>query len=547
MNLTFFSGTTATIGLAALAGGLYWLQRLRVRHREVPVVTALFWREAVEETRARELRLRFRHPLAYAFILAICAALWLAAAGLRFETGTDRQLVLLLDGSAGMARGTRFEDAAQSMRETLDGLPVSKRSAYFCGSTRTALLLPGEELAWFDKRLAGLAPEAAPASLEKHLHGLATTSSDERPTTVIVYGDAHLDAAALDLLPAHFELITPAVSRQPAAECGITAFGITPAASGDSAAVDVLVEVSGSVQRELDLVLRGAPLELVPEESTDGMRRRLLYRDLPANGETLVARLRGSDELSADDEAAFVLPLRRRVRVQADAALPQVVARVLASDPAVQLVDQGADVQFGGTLTASSPGFVVDAGISGIVVTAPADDATLAGFLRRVDALASEGGSFAMLSVETGAVPSVRLAMTALDEEAGWTQSRSFPLFIAEATRWLAGQVDGTRWVAAGRAVDDDRAFTDEAGRVLDPLGAGFTPPVAQLYTATAGPLLSAALLDRTTTLDAESAFRVDDPSLVERDPLDLVHWLALLAFVALLIEWALVRRGRMP
>ena len=107
MNLTFFSGAVTAAGIAALAGGLFWLQRLRVRHREVPVVTALFWREAVEETRARELRLRFRHPLAYLFILAICAALWLAAAGLRFEAGSDRSVVLLLDASAGMARGTR--------------------------------------------------------------------------------------------------------------------------------------------------------------------------------------------------------------------------------------------------------------------------------------------------------------------------------------------------------------------------------------------------------------------------------------------------------
>ena len=34
-------------GLAVLAAALYLLQRLRVRHREVPVVTTLFWQEAV--------------------------------------------------------------------------------------------------------------------------------------------------------------------------------------------------------------------------------------------------------------------------------------------------------------------------------------------------------------------------------------------------------------------------------------------------------------------------------------------------------------------
>lgn len=544
MNLTFFSGLAATLGFAALAGGLYWLQRLRVRHREVPVVTALFWREAVEETRARELRLRFRHPLAYLFILAICAALWFAAAGLRFETATERQLVLLLDGSAGMTRGTRFDDAVRRLRETLDDLPPSKRSAILCGSTQRTLLLPGEDLAWFDRRIVDMQPAVAPASIEDVLFALATTSTADRPTTVLVFGDAHLDAAALELLPDHFELVTSADARNPLAECGITALGVTPAASGDWTAVDLLVELSGSAQRELELRLADRTLEQAPEVTIDSARRRMLFRDLPANGATISAQLRGSDGLIADDRASFVLPLRRRVRVQADPALPPVVARVLTSDPAVELVESGGDVRFGGSMPISSPALMLDAALHGVVVITPADDDTSPGFLRRLDGLVSAS---LPVSIEVGATRSVRVGSTSLDEDGGWTQSRSFPLFIAEATRWLAGETDGPRWVAAGRAVDDSRARADAGGRVLDPVGADFTPPLAQLYEASSGPALAAALTDRATTLDTESAHRVDTQSVVERDPPDLVHWLALLAFIALLVEWVLVRRGRMP
>lgn len=530
--------------MVVLAGGLYWLQRLRVRHREVPVVTALFWREAVEETRARELKLRFRHPFAYLFILAISAALWFAAAGLRVDSRNDRQFVLLLDGSAGMARGTRFADELLRTRERLANLPAAQRSAIFCGSMPRTLLLPGEELAWFDRRVAGLAPEHAPSSVEDQLFALAATSSVDRPTTVIVLGEAYLDHAALDLLPEHFELQTAKSGRRTEPECGITALGVTPAASFDWTTVDLLVETQGSTQRDLTVEIAGEPLRLAPEQTDDGTRRRWIYRDLPANGATIEARLSGSDALTADDRAQFVLPLRHRIRVQLDAAMPRSIATVLGADPAVELVDSTPDLRFGGI---DDPAFATDDSIAGIVVSAPAKDPALADFIRRLDAIGLDATTSDFVTIETGTDRSVRVASNTLDEERGWTESRSFPLFIAAATRWLSGTLEGPRFVAAGRSIDDATARFDQSGRTLDPLGAAFTPPVAATYTSQSGYALAAALLDRDTTNDVESAFRADDPSEVQRDPLDLVHWLALLAFIALLIEWALVRRGRMP
>ena len=65
----------ALLGVAALAVGLFALQRLRVRHRPVEVETTLFWQQALEESRARVLTQRFRHPWAYALVLAIALLL----------------------------------------------------------------------------------------------------------------------------------------------------------------------------------------------------------------------------------------------------------------------------------------------------------------------------------------------------------------------------------------------------------------------------------------------------------------------------------------
>jgi len=61
MSLQNLSTTPFVLGLVALAGILFALQRLRVRHRDLRVPTTLFWKEAVERARARTLVERFRH------------------------------------------------------------------------------------------------------------------------------------------------------------------------------------------------------------------------------------------------------------------------------------------------------------------------------------------------------------------------------------------------------------------------------------------------------------------------------------------------------
>ena len=70
MNLSHLSPAAFAAGLAALAGGLYLLQRLRVRHARVEVVTTLFWKQVLEDTHARELTQRFRHLPAYLLLVA---------------------------------------------------------------------------------------------------------------------------------------------------------------------------------------------------------------------------------------------------------------------------------------------------------------------------------------------------------------------------------------------------------------------------------------------------------------------------------------------
>ncbi|MEM7386099.1 MAG: BatA domain-containing protein, partial [Verrucomicrobiota bacterium] len=80
MSLANISPLLFLLGLLVVAGLLFLLQRLRVKYRDVEVVTTLFWKQAIEESRARVLVRKFRHPWAYLLALAIGALLWLAVA-----------------------------------------------------------------------------------------------------------------------------------------------------------------------------------------------------------------------------------------------------------------------------------------------------------------------------------------------------------------------------------------------------------------------------------------------------------------------------------
>ena len=83
MTFTFLSTIATLAGILSLALALALLQRLRVQHREIEVVSTLFWQAAVKETRARVFIKEFRHWPAWLLLVLIASALWVLLAGPR--------------------------------------------------------------------------------------------------------------------------------------------------------------------------------------------------------------------------------------------------------------------------------------------------------------------------------------------------------------------------------------------------------------------------------------------------------------------------------
>ncbi|MEZ6195394.1 MAG: BatA domain-containing protein [Planctomycetota bacterium] len=326
MSFATLGAAAFLLGLAGLAGGLYLLQRLRVRHRRVSVVTTMFWDEAREESRARVLVRRFRHPWAYALVLAVAAAMWTALAGPRADRDRGEDWVLVLDGSAAMRGGDRFAAALDDLRAALEEIPDDHREVRLDAGRRHTLLAPGEPARLLEERLGDLGPRPAPSGLASIVDERALVAATGRRQHVLVFGLADLSSDRRKDLPDRLELRRIAPPGSAGSEAEITALGAAPAASGDVDRVDLLVEFRGDGDTaEPAITLDGAAVVTVADPAPEGRGRRIA-RDLPADGGLVEARL-------GEDVARYVLPRARAVRVGVDAGVPSAFAAVVEHDP----------------------------------------------------------------------------------------------------------------------------------------------------------------------------------------------------------------------
>jgi len=417
-------------GLAVLAGALYVLQRLRVRHRDVVVPTTLFWRAAVQETRARVLTRRFRHPLAYVLLLLIASLLWLAfSEPVGSNDSNEQATVFLLDGSAGMAWRDRYERAQETLLEQVRRLPTGTAEVIFCGGWPRTLLRRGEHPILLEERLKSTKPEACPASLDR----AAALLPKDRATRIVIVGDAPFDKGAV---PAKWEILRPGDARERPANQGVLALGVSEAASGAWDRVDIHVDAPAGISINLEQL-----------------------RDVPALGQEVVVRLPGGDAISLDDEARLVLPRRAKVRVK---PTPELLA-VLEADPGVELADDGVAIEL------ADGSFIAIEGPVDSLATAPGE------LLEFVDA--ERGADRPTLERRIGSARRVLLGRELLTDRYNFTRTRAYPLFVARAVRWLAESDEFPAYVAAGEAMPDTDFTPPVAGRyetryasILDPL-----------------------------------------------------------------------------
>ncbi len=540
-------GTAAfVLGLAAIAGVLYLLQRLRIRYREVEVVTTLFWKQAVEETRARALVRRFRHPLAYLLALAIGALVWLALAEPRPDRDDKIDYVLLLDGSAGMGWGDRFERAKTLLEKEAGRLPAERRRVYFCGAGARLVLDRGEEPYLLGPRLEELSPVPCPASIERELLSLRSTA----PATglkVLVVGDAPISEAAIDALPNHVEVKRLRAPDTPRLENnrGITAIGVSEAASGAFDQVDVMVDFAGEAAPVFSATLGDRPLAQSPV-AEHGL---FFWRNIPAHGDVLEIALAPGDLLPIDDSARITLPARSALSVSLGEGVDPRFHMLVEADPGLAATESGTPATVAiGVADSDLPTIEIVTGNAISVLYDEADSRSdtedrfaSAGLDRVGRKVSSNGGGDGQFQLVASYLPGtrriVRIGANLLGDDYDFGRSSAFPIFVSEAIRWLAGADPVQPFATAGeRLVVSDQ---------LSIAGARFAPPHAGDFQTVAGQTLAVSVPTYTPEAD---------------DPLDTVasaagsgpwpaiaSWCILTVLVLVGAEWWLFQKGRIP
>jgi len=552
------------VGLIGLASLLFLLQRLRVRYRQQTVITTLFWKEALEEARARVLVRRFRHLLAYLLVLIICALMWLGFADPDSTNESGREHIVLLDASAAMRQ--EFSTTVALLEDHLQALPDEHRRVILCGGSARTLLAAGESDLLLAARLEGMTPQACPSNVEQTLRDLLRGIDQERETSITIAGTAPVSATTMEALPESVTLQRLSAPGDVKTRPVITALGVGRAASGDWDRIDVLCEVREATDSpQLEVTLDGRPATIKGQHEQKGPGWvRIVFSDVPAQGQALRVTMRDSAGSAISDPAGIRLPTRERIRVQVlDPDLLPSIEAALRADAAVEITSSDPDVVIAG----ASPVDPSQSSLRFVPTGSQPDAVTLhrrAGStdserdvlelfsqlgiseVDAMDAAQATGRAIAIGSEISAGARSVSMWSELLSPRFNFVQSRSFPLFLARSIRWLAAVTQDPAFVAAGEpapAVSTPRS--DDAGRLLDPVGAPFVPPVAGAFSHPNQPSMIAAMFPAPGS-NSEAAI----PAVKPHDAGTSITWglaVSLLVLLLLLVEWFLTATGRIP
>lgn len=538
MRFGLFSMPVLVAGIAALAIGLWLLQRLRVRHREVQVLTTLFWQDALEETRARVFTRRFRHWRAWVLLVAIASLLWMLIGQPRTVAPDATRHVVLVDWSVGDAT-IRQADLSMAM-DFAATLPSTHRQIIAVGARMETLLRPGEPLYMASIR-SGAEPGPAPRGLDWAIESLAASAERSTSLAIHIVGDTPVDAKRLEALQGSIgaaedgspRLSVYRVEREPLAETpGLTTLGVSDSADGAWGVVDVWLAFARDganpiAAERISILHNDAPLGQPLIARADGTFE---LRGVPANGETISVAVDGQPM------GAITLPQRSAIRVQLDANVPESLRQLIALDPACEIVSANAEVRIGSKDAANLR--LTDVDQPAFVIQTDGDDAqaALAGLvdelaLRQIDAMSIAEKSNRIVDVQVlrSRERSMAIWGSLFTPAFDFQESRACPLVVSRAVRWLAHRpplvewaVMGERLPAAGSAfsrVDGERTVTDD-GRVL-----------------------------RTTRLISPVTAADLPKSEIGRrlNGFGPYAWIGLLAAILLIGEWILYQRGQMP
>ena len=314
--------TPFALAWAALTVPIIVFYILKIRLRQAPVSTTIFWQQIFDEKRPRSLWQQLRHWLSLLVQIIWCILLVLALAEPYFnwEILQARRLILVVDNSASMnatdVSPTRLEAAKKAANLLVASLRFRDEVAVITAGTQPQVVcgLTGHERT-LQTAVSSIPKTDGPTRVLDAIELGKRLLGDAKHGQVIVYSDggfAGSEKMAEDKL-VRLEAIG---SKTP--NIGITNFQVRRSLL-DPVGYEILVEiVNASAEAatcRLDLDLNGNPVDVFPLTLKAGEIWSQTLEKTSVDGGHLTARLTSDDALSADNQAAAILPQRTTQKV----------------------------------------------------------------------------------------------------------------------------------------------------------------------------------------------------------------------------------------
>ena len=530
MSFALFSLPVVLAGVAALAAGLWFLQRLRVRHREVEVVTGMFWQAVTEETRARVFVRRFRHWRAWLLLSTICSLLWLLLCQPQFDGTRATRHVVLMDGSIDDAE-VRKSDLELALR-TAGGLPPAQREIVVAGTHLQSILRPNEPLPLARRRVRKIAQQAS--GINSGIVAFSQQSSPDSRMTIHLIGDAPVDQRIVDQVSSErMRLVRVPRNRPVPNQTGLVTLGQSPAKSGLWDRVDVRLKLATRRSAESSEINAADVAILLDGETIDAKLQPIgessfVLVDLPAQGQILQVAFAGQAV------GQLTLPVRNRIRVAWNGDVPASLQKLIELDPACQIVTDEPDITIG---TADDADFqLTDGNAAAFHIFTETGDPNQA-LNRLVDELALRQVDSTRIAQKSGRVIDVRAETAPRRKLAIWNslfsaaydfrESRACPVVVSRAVRWLAGVPSFVEYAVRGERLPMEESVLRGGNK--------------SVQTSDGRELVTTRLLPQT---DAAAALEESTAAIPSTSPF---LWLGLILASLMTVEWVSFQKGRLP
>lgn len=527
MSFALLSILGVLAGIAALAVLLWLIQRLRVEHREVEVLSTLFWQAAIEETRARVFVRRFRYWPAWLLLLAIASLMWLLFSRPQTNSLDGTQHVVVVDWS--VEDPARRDADLQVAIDRAATLPTTAREIVAVSSSMETLLTPGEPA-----KLAALRvgeAKVGPPGIDWAIESLSTRASERHPLAIHIVGDVSVDKQRVEALGENVRIRRierPTVESKPT----LKTLGIADAASGRWDSVDVWFAFAEQDEGDLDeRIAVAVDGELIsdPIEKLDGNSFQL--SDIRASGGLVTIQLDGKPVDS------ITLPRREPIRVMVDSDVPETIRQLVALDQACEIVSDDAEVRFGSNdacnfrLSADDqPAFLIGSELEDPSVALGELVDELA--LQQIDgtSIAEQSGKLVDVQVQTSPSRRVEVWGSLFSPSFDFQESRACPILISRSIRWLANRPPMVPWAQQGKRLPVASSEFDRVTSSIAVTKDGRELKAARIFPA----------IENSAELTASA-----NPTLFSS--LSVYTWLGLIVSCLLVGEWILFQRGRMP